>query len=149
MSNDRTQITDGALPNVASGDQDVAIDEMNSPNIEDIDTMDASDIVVPHQDSTSSSLLHNQLSHDESNSTPVPQVITDPNLKQLPNRVNRGIPKAHYEPVLTSNPKYPLSNFVSYHNVSKKSEAFMNQLSAVPIPNNVQEALRDTRWKEE
>lgn len=78
----------------------------------------------------------------------VPQVITDPNLKQLPNWVTRGIPKAHYEPVLTSNPKYPLRNFVSYQNLSKKSEAFMNQLSAVPIPNSVQETLRDTRWKE-
>ena len=41
-----------------------------------------------------------------------------------------------------------MSNFVSYHRLSKKCESFVNQLSVVSIPTNVQEALRDPRWKE-
>lgn len=66
----------------------------------------------------------------------------------LPDRVTRGIPKVNYEPVLNSKTKYPMSNFVSYHRLSKECESFVNQLSVVSIPNSVQEALRDTRWRE-
>ena len=67
-----------------------------------------------------------------------------PRLKVLPNRVTRGKPKVSYEPV-NSKSKYPINNYVSYHRLSKESMAFVNQLSIVSIPNNVQETLKDSR----
>uniref|UniRef100_A0A2N9EG31 Integrase catalytic domain-containing protein n=1 Tax=Fagus sylvatica TaxID=28930 RepID=A0A2N9EG31_FAGSY len=73
---------------------------------------------------------------------------SEPHLKVLPNRVTRGKPKVSYEPVLNSKSKYPINNYVSYHRLSKESMAFVNQLSVVSIPNSVQEALKDPRWKE-
>jgi hypothetical protein len=41
-----------------------------------------------------------------------------------------------------------MSNFVSYHRLSKENETFMNQISAISIPNSVQEAITDSIWKE-
>ena len=41
-----------------------------------------------------------------------------------------------------------MSNYVSYHRLSKESGSFANQLSTVSIPTNMQEALGDPRWKE-
>ena len=41
-----------------------------------------------------------------------------------------------------------MSNVVSYHRLSKENETFMNQISAISIPNSVQEAITDLRWKE-
>jgi hypothetical protein len=41
-----------------------------------------------------------------------------------------------------------MSNFMSYHRLSKDNETFMNQISVISIPNSVQEALTDHRWKE-
>uniref|UniRef100_A0A2N9IBP1 Integrase catalytic domain-containing protein n=1 Tax=Fagus sylvatica TaxID=28930 RepID=A0A2N9IBP1_FAGSY len=73
---------------------------------------------------------------------------SEPHLKVLPNRVTRGKPKVSYEPVLNSKSKYPINNYVSYHRLSKESMAFVNQLSVISIPNSVQEALKDPRWKE-
>ena len=40
-----------------------------------------------------------------------------------------------------------MSHFVSNHNLSESNKSFVNQLSAVSIPNSVQEALTDSRWK--
>jgi hypothetical protein len=77
-----------------------------------------------------------------------PQVSSETQLKILPHRTTRGKPKTAYEPLLTSKPHYPMSNFVSYHKLSKENETFMNQISAISIPNSVQEAITDSRWKE-
>ena len=66
----------------------------------------------------------------------------------LSDRVIRGKPKISYEPVLNAKYKYPISNYVSYHRLSNESKAFVNQLSVVAIPNSVQEALKDPRWRE-
>ena len=41
-----------------------------------------------------------------------------------------------------------MSNYVSYHRLSKENKAFMNQLSVISIPNSVQEALKYSKWKE-
>ena len=60
--------------------------------------------------------------------------------KRLPHRQNRGIPKPTYEPDLSTKVKYPMSNYES-------NKSFVNQLSTVVIPNSVQEALVDPRWK--
>ena len=43
--------------------------------------------------------------------------------------------------------KYPMSNYVSNHRLSKSNKSFVNQLSTIAIPNSVQEALADPRWK--
>ena len=67
--------------------------------------------------------------------------------KQLPLRQTRGIPKPTYEPELSSKVKYPISHYVSNHRLSESNKSFVNQLSTVSIPNSVQEALADPRWK--
>ncbi|WJZ84536.1 hypothetical protein VitviT2T_004136 [Vitis vinifera] len=71
----------------------------------------------------------------------------DPFMKRLPHRHNRGIPKPTYEPELSTKVKYPMSNYVSTHRLSESNKSFVNQLSTVSIPNSVQEALVDPRWK--
>ena len=40
-----------------------------------------------------------------------------------------------------------MSHFVYNHRLSESNQSFMNQLSAVSIPNSVQEALKDPKWK--
>ena len=40
-----------------------------------------------------------------------------------------------------------MSHYVSNHRLSKSNKSFVNQLSIVSIPNSVQEALADPRWK--
>ncbi|WKA12263.1 hypothetical protein VitviT2T_029673 [Vitis vinifera] len=71
----------------------------------------------------------------------------DPFMKRLPHRHNRGIPKPTYEPELSTKVKYLMSNYVSNHHLSESNKSFLNQLSIVAIPNSVQEALADPRWK--
>ena len=70
-----------------------------------------------------------------------------PSRRQLPQRHTRGIPKPTYEPELSSNVKYSMSHYVSNHSLSESNQSFVNQLSTVSIPNNVQETLADPRWK--
>lgn len=74
--------------------------------------------------------------------------VPEPHRRQLPQRHTRGIPKSTYEPELSSKAKYPMSHYVSNHRLSESNMSFVNQLSAVSIPNSVQEALSDPRWKE-
>ncbi|RVW83369.1 Retrovirus-related Pol polyprotein from transposon TNT 1-94 [Vitis vinifera] len=71
----------------------------------------------------------------------------DPFMKRLPHRHNRGIPKPTNKPELSTKVKYPMSNYVSNHRLSESNKSFVNQLSTVAIPNSVQEALADPRWK--
>ncbi|KAH9689179.1 retrovirus-related pol polyprotein from transposon RE1 [Citrus sinensis] len=72
---------------------------------------------------------------------------TSPIRRILPQRQNRGILKPTYEPDFSSRVKYPMSHFVSNHRLSESNQSFVNQLSAVFIPNSVQEALKDPKWK--
>ena len=74
-------------------------------------------------------------------------VLVYPFMKRLPHRHNRGIPKPTYEPELSTKVKYPINNYVSNHRLSESNKSFVNQLSIVAIPNSVQEALADPRWK--
>ncbi|KAM2739807.1 hypothetical protein EV2_033888 [Malus domestica] len=86
-------------------------------------------------------------SHNQSSPTP-----DAPPLHHLPERINRGIPKPTYE----ADPKckhkysvrYPLNNYVSARHLSKSNKSFVYQLSTVSIPNNVQEALAYSCWKD-
>ena len=71
----------------------------------------------------------------------------NPFMKQLSHRHNKGIPKPTYEPELSTKVKYLMSNYVSNHRLSESNKSFVNQLSTVAIPNSVQEALADPRWK--
>ena len=40
-----------------------------------------------------------------------------------------------------------MTHYVSNYHLSKSNRSFMNQLSIVSIPNNVQGALANLRWK--
>ncbi|KAM2733441.1 hypothetical protein EV2_036866 [Malus domestica] len=95
-------------------------------------------------------------SHNQSSSTP-----DAPSLRRLPERINRGIPKPTYEadpeckhkysmsePNSDSRVRYPLNHYVSTCHLSESNKSFVYQLSTVSIPNSVQEALADSRWKD-
>ena len=43
--------------------------------------------------------------------------------------------------------QHPLSNFVSFENLSSSYQAFVSRLSSIKIPKSVQEALSDENWK--
>ncbi|WJZ89568.1 hypothetical protein VitviT2T_008778 [Vitis vinifera] len=87
--------------------------------------------------------IPNQLSSVEG----VLKLEPDSFMKRLPYRHNRGIPKPTYEPELSTKVKYPMSNYVFNHRFSESNKSCVNQLSIVAIPNSVQEALADRRWK--
>lgn len=76
------------------------------------------------------------------------QVNLEPSLRVLPNHTTRGVLKVSYEPVFNFTCKYPLSIYVSYHRLSKACASFANQLSIVYVPNSVQEAIKDPKWKD-
>ena len=76
-----------------------------------------------------------------------PAVVSEPPRKQLLPYQTRGIPKPTYELELSSEVKYPMSHYVSNHCLSESKKSFVNQLSTVSIPNSLQEALADPRWK--
>ena len=76
------------------------------------------------------------------------QVNIEASLRILRNQTTRGVPKVSYEPILNSTPKYPINNYVSYHRLSKTYESFANQLSIVHILNSVQEAIKNSKWKD-
>jgi hypothetical protein len=40
-----------------------------------------------------------------------------------------------------------MSHYVFNHHLSESNQSFVNQLSTVFIPNSVQEALTDPRWR--
>lgn len=40
-----------------------------------------------------------------------------------------------------------MSNYVSDQNLSDSNKTFVNQLSFIAIPNNVEESLVDPKWK--
>ena len=53
----------------------------------------------------------------------------------------------HFKKVLSLS-QHPMSNFVSYKNLSSSMVAFTSQLSSVEIPKNVKDALKIPEWKE-
>ena len=83
--------------------------------------------------------------HETTNTPNTESIIVQYN---LPPRSNRGQPPIRYEPDLQSKVKYPISNYVSSHKLSKSYASFVSQLSSISIPSNVQEALADPRWTE-
>ncbi|PRQ19007.1 putative RNA-directed DNA polymerase [Rosa chinensis] len=65
----------------------------------------------------------------------------------LPNRTTRGQSAKRYEPTLTAKSKYPVANYMSTRRLSKSYELFVNQISTVSVPNRVQDALGDPKWR--
>jgi hypothetical protein len=45
--------------------------------------------------------------------------------------------------------KHPMSNFISYSNLSSSFSAFTSKLSSVEIPKNVQDTLEIQKWRED
>jgi len=60
---------------------------------------------------------------------------------------DKGVFKKQYEPDIKTNVKYPINNYVFSHRLSESYALTINQLSKVSIPSNVQDVLRDPRWK--
>ncbi|PRQ17544.1 putative RNA-directed DNA polymerase [Rosa chinensis] len=65
----------------------------------------------------------------------------------LPNRSTRGQPPKRYEPTVHAKSKYPVANYMSTRRLSKSYASFVNQISAVSVPNKVQDALGDPKWR--
>jgi hypothetical protein len=61
-------------------------------------------------------------------------------------RSNKGVPKKQYEPNPKAKIKYPISNHVSFHRLSRLYAFTVNQLSTVSIPSNVHDALAYPKW---
>lgn len=80
-------------------------------------------------------------------STPEEQNIVS---YKLPFRHNRGKPPNRYEPEYE--PKkpvnYPIANYVNVAKLSEKLKGFVANLSSVRVPERVEEALGDSRWRE-
>ena len=43
--------------------------------------------------------------------------------------------------------QHPISNFVSYAHLSPSYKSFLSKIASVSVPNNVQDALADPKWK--
>ena len=80
---------------------------------------------------------------DESNET---HVFAEDIAPRYPQRSNKGVPKKQYEPDPKAKIKYPISNHVSFHRLSKSRAFTISQLSTVYIPSSVQDALMDLNW---
>ena len=83
--------------------------------------------------------INNDSSKIPNNNLPGNSVSNSSSQLDLPIALRKGV---------RSCTKYPLSNFVSYKNVSSPYLSFISQVSSVVIPNNVQEALNVPEWKE-
>jgi hypothetical protein len=44
--------------------------------------------------------------------------------------------------------QHPISNFVSYQHLSPLYRSFVSKLSFVSIPQNLQEVISDSKWRE-
>ena len=75
-----------------------------------------------------------------------PTELDDPTPRRYPLRDRKEPDKLSFSKS-SSNVAYPISDFVSYHRLSKSHLAFAHQLSSVPIPSHFQEALEDPNWK--
>ena len=108
-------------PNPLVEDEEVSGPETENPSFEELESL----ANIPYQSS--------------------PQV--EPLPYQLLERLNRGIPKTRYEPEISIKVKYPMSHYVSNHNMSESNKSFANQLYVISIPDSVQDALADPKWK--
>ena len=99
-------------------------------------------------------------SPEESTQNVLPQVTSNPSIDEsneihdsdrcialkYSQRSNKGTPKKQYEPGPKAKIKYPISNHVSSHRLSRSYAFTINQLFIVSIPSNVQDALANPKW---
>ncbi|RVW63577.1 Retrovirus-related Pol polyprotein from transposon RE1 [Vitis vinifera] len=127
-------------------DYDYHISEENESGQSELVNQEAGELDMSGQQFGSEDVF-TEIPNQSSSVEGVLNLEPDPFMKRLPHRHNRGIPKPTYEPELSTKVKYPMSNYVSNHRLSESNKSFVNQLSTVAIPNSVQEALADPRWK--
>lgn len=133
-------------PGTEPGNQDLSESDISGATLDKSgDEHSETEILDPH--SFEFQVPHVTDMPNQSFADDVPDLESEPSRKQLPPRCTRGIPKPTYEPELSSKIKYPMSCYMSNHRLSESNQSFVNQLSIVSIPNNVQEALADPRWK--
>ncbi|PRQ56213.1 putative RNA-directed DNA polymerase [Rosa chinensis] len=124
-----------------------------TPNIQAPVSMAENDVEDTTVPPTITSTPDPQLPGTEDHSCEVcPPTITSSNESNvgqyvLPNRTTRGQSAKIYEPTLTAKSKYPVANYMSTRRLSKSYESFVNQISAVSVPNKVQDALGDPNWR--
>lgn len=121
-------------------DTETCEDASEKQNIQEIDT-NTSTIEHETLEETHEEIPNQSFAED------VPIINPSPIKRIVPQRQTRGIPKPTYEPSLSSRVRYPMSHFVSNHRLSESNQSFVNQLSIVSIPNNVQKALNNSKWK--
>ncbi|GKA84105.1 hypothetical protein Tco_0805700, partial [Tanacetum coccineum] len=73
--------------------------------------------------------------------------IDEHNEPRYPVRTNRGVPKKRYQADLKAKSKYPICNYVSNHRLANSHALGVEKLSTVSIPSDVQEAMKDEKWK--
>ncbi|KAL4555898.1 hypothetical protein LXL04_038530 [Taraxacum kok-saghyz] len=83
----------------------------------------------------------------EQNQTDNPENMDNEPAPRYPVRSNRGVPKKQYQPNLNAKSRYPIDNYVSHHRLASSHALAINNLSSTSIPNNVQEAVKDEKWK--
>ncbi|WKA05153.1 hypothetical protein VitviT2T_023135 [Vitis vinifera] len=127
-------------------DYDYHISEENESGQSELVNQEAGELDMSGQQFGSEDVF-TEIPNQSSSIEVVLNLEPDPFMKRLPHRHNRGIPKPTYELESSTKVKYPMSNYVSNHRLSESNKSFVNQLSTVAIPNSVQEALADPRWK--
>ncbi|PRQ43270.1 putative RNA-directed DNA polymerase [Rosa chinensis] len=127
--------------------------EAEAPNIQAPVSMAENDVedttVPPTIASTPDPQLPGTEDHSFEVCPPTSTSSNESNVGQyvLPNRITRGQSAKRYEPTLTAKSKYPVANYMSTRRLSKSYESFVNQISAVSVPNKVQDALGDPKWR--
>jgi len=96
----------------------------------------------PHESCSVTTNLNDSVLQDTPNND-----IPSEHEPRYPVRHNRRVPVKRYQPDLKVKEKYPINNYVSSHRLAKSQALLVDQLSSVSIPNNVQEALKDQKWK--
>lgn len=140
VSSDHIQLAQSS-PQVQHGSSEVSLNPIfDNTHIDEVDLVVDSEIesCLHETDHEIDPCLHDTTITPNTESTTVKY--------NLPSRSNHGQPPVRYEPNLQSKIKYPISNYVSSHKLSRSYKSFVSQLSSISIPSNVQEALADPKW---
>ena len=89
------------------------------------------------KDKVTATLPPQSLSPVEGSGNPHPIILESTDL-DAPIAIRKGV---------RSCTKHPISNFVSYTRLSPNYKAYISKISSVSIPNHVQDALTDPKWK--
>lgn len=57
-------------------------------------------------------------------------------------------PITHRKKIRSCATKHPISQFVSYSRLSPQYRAFVSKLASISIPNHIQDAFMDPKWKQ-